>query len=108
MALYPEDPVVKALEDVFDRFGGKPFGALRDQLDSLFDQRYSEYWERQRGGQERLFSVSTEPVKPSPLRLAFDKAVCEALGVAVSEKELEEVYEVIAKEMIVTRGLQRD
>lgn len=109
MALYPGETVVTNLVRVFDRFADKRFPCLRDQLDTLFGHRYSEYWDKVRGGgQGRLFSVAREPVKSSPLRIAFDKAVCEALSVRISEEELKEIYKVIVKEMIVTRGLQRD
>lgn len=108
MYLYPDNAVVPALADLFNRFANAPFTALRDQLDAQFDARYEEFWELQRKGQPSLLNVTEDPVQCSSVRLAFDKAVCSALGVEVTEDELREVYKVLVEEMIVTRGLQRD
>jgi hypothetical protein len=47
-------------------------------------------------------------VTPSNVRLEFDMAVCNALGVAITRGELCDIYKVIVEEMIVTRGLARD
>jgi hypothetical protein len=55
-----------------------------------------------------LLDALQQPVDPSPVRLDFDLAVCRALDVPVTREELVEVYGTIVKEMIITRGLQRD
>jgi hypothetical protein len=108
MSLYPDDAVVPALVDVYNRFSQEEFPALREQLDQDFDQRYDEFWKLQRTQQPSLFSILSHPVRPSQVRLDFDLAVCQALGVSVTADDLREVYGAMVKEMIVTRGLQRD
>jgi len=50
-------------------------------------------------------NVIVEPARP---RLDFDRSVCAALVVTVSDEELHAAYAVMVKEMIVTRGLRRD
>jgi hypothetical protein len=53
-------------------------------------------------------SRKDEPIQPSPQRLNFDLAMCQALGVPISRDELIQTYEVFVKEMILIRGLKRD
>jgi hypothetical protein len=108
MAMYPSDSVARRLSTVFDDFSGAVFPALRDQLDARFDERYAEFWDFEREGQSRIFRVTEEPVQCSSVRLAFDKAICLALDVHVTDDQLREIYKILVEEMIVTRGLQRD
>ena len=108
MALYPRTEVIGDLVSVFDGFADQEFPSLREQLDQRFDERYEAFWQQHRTGQLPLDDLFTTPGRPSPLRVAFDRAVCQALGVAVTDDELRQVYDVIVREMIVTRGLQRD
>lgn len=109
MLLVPDDSVVSSLVRVFEQFGNVEFPALCDQLDQDFEGRYQEFWQKQHGSpQLRLFSLTEQPLRPAPVRLAFDMEVCAALGVDMTEAGLKELYSVIVQEMIVTRGLQRD
>lgn len=108
MSLYPHDAVKAALVNVYERFCDQEFPSLREQLDQDFDQRYDEFWKLQRTRQPSLFSILSHPVRPSQIRLDFDLAICEALGVSMTADDLREVYGAMVKEMIVTRGLQRD
>jgi len=109
MYLIPSADYLDRLSTVFDHYGKVEFPALRKQLDENFDQRYEEFWERERGnGQRRLWSVLEKPVKPFPERLAMDLAVCNALGISITEDEIIQLYEAIVNEMIIIRGLRRD
>lgn len=109
MRLYPQDHHINALVDVYQKYSESLFLSLRDQFDSAFEARYEEFWENARGTpQRRLFSVLEEPIRPSPLRVDFDLDVCRALDVPLSERELVELYTILVKEMIITRGLLRD
>ena len=108
MLLYPRDEVLGELIAIFDGFADQEFPSLREQLDQRFDERYDAFWQEHRTGQLPLDDLFTAPGQPSPLRVAFDRAVCQALGVAVTDDELRQVYDVIVREMIETRGLQRD
>lgn len=108
MNLYPVPEHVAALVRVFDTYGDREFPSLREQFDQEFDVRYREFWEMRRTGQRTLLSVLSQPVRPATIRLEFDLAVCNALGVAMDAESLTAVYDVIVKEMIVTRGLTRD
>jgi hypothetical protein len=42
------------------------------------------------------------------VRVEFDIAICNALGIDVAKTELLELYGILVKEMIITRGLTRD
>ena len=108
MQLYPDITKVGKLAAIYDKFGDSEFPSLREQFDMDFDQRYEEFWEFRRSGQTSLFNVMKRPVRPTKVRLDFDLAVCRALGVEMSVEDLVTVYGTIVKEMIVTRGLQRD
>ena len=108
MTLYPNATAVPSLAKVFDEFSQREFPPLRVQLDRNFDSRYKEFWSGRRSAQMSLFNVLRQPVDPSPIRLDFDLAVCKALDVPVTQEQLVEVYGTIVKEMIITRGLQRD
>ncbi len=108
MMLFPKEDTVDRLAAIFDRFRTSEFPSLREQLDTQFDQRYKDYWDERRRGLKSLFSVLSEPVKPAAIRLAFDQAVCEAVGVSVSTEELRALYAAIVREMIITRGLKSD
>jgi len=110
MNLFPTTDVIDPLASVFEERRGVQFPALRNQLDDRFDERYQEFWARERGRdvQERLWRALDQPVQPSRERLNFDLAVCQALGVPMSADELVQLYEVLVKEMIIIRGLSRD
>ncbi len=109
MKLYPVAGQIAALADVFDSFGGQSFPALSLQLDRDFTARYEEFWESQNDPRQiRLFTVLETPIHPAQIRLDFDKAICEALGVRISVDELTQVYTAIVQEMFMIRGLTRD
>jgi len=98
VALYPNDSGAQSLADVFGQFANQEFPALRYQLDQSFDKNYEAFWEKE--------SWEKEPeIAPHPQRLALDAAVCSALGSSVSEDDLRSVYAVIAKEMVIRRGI---
>lgn len=105
--LFPSDNTVPALAKVYDDFAQRTFSSLREQLDEDFDRRYEEFWSKNKG-QPSLLNMPKDPIRPSQERLAFDLAVTDALGVPVTETELRDVYGAIVREMIITRGLQRD
>jgi len=109
MRLYPDGKNVKALVKVFDAHANSEFHALRYQFDQNFDQHYEEFWEKQRGNnQGKLFTVLDKPIEPVDVRVEFDLAVCNAIGLDITKKDLMELYEIIVREMIITKGLKRD
>jgi len=109
MDLQPERGVVPKLAGLFEKYGGVAFPPLREQFDRNFQDRYEEYWESLDGRQQqRLWSILSQPVDPAPVRLRFDLDVAKALGADVDEEDLRELYSVIVKEMVITRGLRRD
>lgn len=110
MPLFPENQHVGELSKIFKRFRNTKFPALRQQLDQNFDQRYEEYWEEQNASAKQafLFRVLDKPIEPHSARVQFDMAVCRALGIDISEAELRELYEVIVKEITITRRLSKD
>jgi len=110
VALIPNGEKRLALADLFDKYGEAKFPPLRNQFDASFDERYDEFWERERGQsvQQRLWSFLDQPIQPSRQRLNLDLAVCQALGVPISANELIQLYEVFVNEMIMIRGLTRD
>lgn len=110
MNLLPSDDAIDSLVEVFETFSEVDFPPLCNQFDVNFDQRYKEFWERERkpSAQQRVWSVLNQPIQPSPQRLEFDLAVCQALGVPISRDELIQTYDVFVKEMILIRGLKRD
>jgi hypothetical protein len=110
MKLFPSEDVVAPLASVFDQYGAVEFPALRTQLDVHFDDRYEEFWERERGPlvRPRLWSTLTQPIEAHPGRLEFDLAICHALGLNMSSEDLVELYDVLVKEMIIIRGLKKD
>jgi tRNA1(Val) A37 N6-methylase TrmN6 len=110
MTLYPPPQLRGRLSAIFEKYSNIDFPPLREQLDSQFDDRYSEYWESQREGakQTRFWRVLGNPVSPSTTRLAFDEEVCAVLGLRVTSDDLVKVYGVIAQEVIITRRLARD
>ena len=55
-----------------------------------------------------MFPILDKPVEPAEVRLEYDHDICDALGVKISKKELLALYEVIIKEMIITRHLTKD
>jgi len=107
MKIFPEGRKIKELASIFDRFADKQFPSLREQLDKNFDTRYEAFWLQIKRKQKTLFNPQ-DMVTPSDVRLEFDMAICGALGVSVTRKELCDLYKVIVEEMIVTRGLARD
>lgn len=110
MALLPDDDCIGDLAEVFDKYKNVGFPALRHQFDTQFDERYEEFWE-QEGGRAftaRMFSVLNQPIAPAKERLDFDRDVCQALGVLVSDDELTRIYEAFVREMILVRRLARD
>jgi hypothetical protein len=108
--MYPSHHVVPQLRKVFDHYRSKDFPSLRQQFDRNFELRYKEFWDRQKseGYQGKIWSVIDSGVEPSDIRLEFDLSVCNALDMKVSRDDLLTLYEVIVKEMIMTRHLTRD
>jgi hypothetical protein len=109
MLLYPTDESVGSLVRVFDQYNNTPFPALIYQFDKNFDARYDEFCERANpSNQQQRLSVLDTPISPAPERLSFDLAVCEALGVSVSEDELKRLYSIFVDEMMLIKQLARD
>lgn len=109
MDIYPSAHVVPLLLEVFERFRSTEFPSLREQFDASFDLRFQEFWERERESQQpRLFTVLDRPIEPNADRLRFDREVCHAIGVPVTDEELTAIYSILVTEMIITKGLQRD
>lgn len=109
MRLYPRSEYVDALVGVFERFRQSPFPSLQLQFDADFEARYQEFWEAQRRPLlARLNRVLETPIRPADVRLEFDLAISEALGLAWTRDDLLRLYEVLVREMIVTRGLTSD
>jgi type I restriction-modification system DNA methylase subunit len=109
MSLIPLANLIKPLNSVFEKFSEKKFPSLRQQFDQNFDQRYEEFWEKQRGdNQGKLFSVLGKSIEPADVRVDFDLAVCKAIGLNMTKKDLMELYEIIVREMIIIKGLKRD
>lgn len=108
MKFYPLEESVPELVRVFERYSKLPFPPIRKQFDEQFDERYEEYWERERGDQGRLFSVLDKEVIPSNIRINFDLDICKTLKIPINRKELIRIYDVLVREMILTRGLKKD
>jgi type I restriction-modification system DNA methylase subunit len=110
MILIPSVEFIKPLSAVFKKFSKIKFPSLRHQFDQNFDERYEEFWEKQRGNnhQRKLFSVLDKPIEPADVRVNFDLAVCKTIGLDMTKKDLMELYEIIVHEMIITKGLKRD
>lgn len=108
MNLFPTDGLIKRLAQVFNKYATKRFPPLRNQFDQNFDQRYEEFWDRERRGRAHTRSMLEQPVKPADIRLKFDLDVCQAIGVPITRDDLIQLYEVFVKEMILVRGLTRD
>lgn len=49
-----------------------------------------------------------EIVNPSNEKLKFDKAICDALNLNLSESQIRSLYTVVVNEMIIIQGLKRD
>lgn len=109
MRLYPRAEYVDALTVVFERFRQAPFPSLQLQFDADFEARYQEFWEAQRRPLlARLNTVLETPIRPADVRLEFDLAISEALGLGWTRDDLLKFYDVFVREMIVTRGLTSD
>lgn len=110
MNLYPESiELVKRLVRVYKKYKNKKFPPLSEQLDKNFVQRYQEFWEKESGEyQPKLWTFLDKPVEPDANRLKFDIDVCQALNVEMKPEDLKALYDVIIKEMIITRHLKRD
>lgn len=106
MNIFPTKDKIDELASVFDEFASKQFPCLREQLDRYFDRRYNAFWLKTKKKQKTL-DVETK-VDPSDVRIEFDLAICNTLGINVTKNELLVLYGVIVKEMIMTRGLTRD
>jgi len=106
MRIFPKKDKLKALAAVFDDFSNKEFPSLREQLDRNFDARYEAYWTLREKIQQTLFAPSE--LSPSNIRVEFDMAICKALRVPMTKKDLHGLYRIIVDEMIITRGLTKD
>jgi hypothetical protein len=109
MQLKPRPEQVPKLVKVFQEYSQQPFPSLREQMETNFDQRYEEFWEAQKATrQARFWSVLEGEIEPSPIRVAFDLAVSEALNVNVTKEDLYSLYRAIVEEMMITRSLSPD
>ena len=89
MYLLPDDRSISRLASVHEEYQHREFPSLREQLDQNFDQRYQDFWEERRDDSTRsLFADQLdEAIEPSSLRLEFDLAVVDALGLSAGEQE---------------------
>jgi hypothetical protein len=62
---------------------------------------------RNRENQKTLFEMD-EVVMPANVRMSYDKAVCKALNLKLSETNIRSLYTIIVNDMIITQGLRRD
>ena len=109
MFLRPRAESVKKLNQVFTLYAHKTFPSLRQQLDRNFDQRYEEFWESQKEyRQARLWTTLDTKIDPSDIRVEFDLAVCDALGIKLRKDDLLRLYGAIVEEMMITRSLSPD
>lgn len=109
MQLKPKPVQVSRLLRVFEDYSKSPFPSLREQMERNFDQRYEEFWEAQKASrQAKFWSVLEGEIEPSPIRVEFDMAVSEALGVSITRAELFGLYRAIVEEMMITRSLSPD
>lgn len=108
MYVMPPPDTIPRLCEVFDRYASVRFPPLRKQLDMNFDARYEEYFSKLSKAENRLFSILDKPVKPFSDRLNYDKDVCEALGISISDEELKRLYQVIVAEMLTIKALSRE
>lgn len=109
MIIYPTNKSVQPLIEVYEKYHKKKFPSLKLQFDTNFDERYQEFWDKQRGSQqEKLWSVINQPLKPFSDRINLDMAVCKALDLPITKEDIMKIYEFIVNEMICIRGLKRD
>jgi hypothetical protein len=109
MQLKPKAEQVPRLLKVFEEYSKKSFPSLREQMEMNFDQRYDEFWEAQKATRQgRFWPVLDGEIEPSPIRVEFDVAVSEALGVNITKAELFGLYRSIVEEMMITRSLSSD
>ncbi|MEW6201815.1 MAG: SAM-dependent DNA methyltransferase, partial [bacterium] len=110
MKIFPSESDISSLVKVFKKYGKVKFPPLRNQFDIHFDERYKEFWEKEKSQvyQQRLFSVLGQLIQPSPERLNLDLDVCKALNIKISKDDLIKLYAVFVKEMIIIRHLTRD
>jgi hypothetical protein len=110
MALVPDKKYIPALASIYENFKDTQFAAVSSQLDANFEARYKEFWKREdsEAKQDWLWSTLNEPVEPSETRLEFDKAVCAALELDISESQTLRLYAAIVQEMLLTRRLSKD
>ena len=107
MKIFPNKNIVAKLSKIFDQNAGHRFPSLREQFDTEFDGRYKSFWLKNRKKQKTLFEMD-EIVNPSKERLKFDKAVCDALNLGLTDNEILSLYTILVNEMIITQGLKRD
>ena len=110
MQLYPPPEIRKSLARIFEWYRNTVFPSSRQQLDQFFEDRHREFLELQEPAnlQERFLDNTYEPMKPSDLRMDFDREVCEAIGLDATQEQIAKLYEVMAKEIILTRRLIKD
>jgi predicted RNA methylase len=111
MQLFPPESQRKELAAIYHKYKASEFPSFREQLDQYYDDRYREYWESQNPNhRQNSFwkGVLKQPVKPADVRINLDMEVCAASGLTVTRDQLIEMYEVMAKEIIITRRLVKD
>jgi type I restriction-modification system DNA methylase subunit len=107
MMILPDKNNVLKLVAVYNEYANRIFPPLREQLDVEFEGRYKSFWLRKIEMQKVLLEFD-EIVTPSRERLSFDKAVCKALGLKLSENDLCVLYTAIINEIIMTLHLKKD
>jgi hypothetical protein len=105
MKLFIKNKNIKSLCSIYEKYANRAFPAFKNQLDVNFDEHYLEYRSRGLLSFEKEFSGK---MKPSSLRLDFDKEVLNGLGFNVQDEELIEIYSILAKEMMVIKNLSRE
>ena len=111
MKLYPDSDSIEPLAGLYEKYKNIEFPSLRNQFDLNYEQRYIEFWDRERSPeaiQEGFWNVLDQPINPATERMQLDLEICNTLGIETSEEELKQVYDAFIKEMIITRHLTRD
>jgi hypothetical protein len=107
MMIFPNENTVMKLSAIFDQFASRTFPSLREQFDTEFDCRYTSFRLRIKEKQKTIIEFD-EIVNPSRDRINFDKNVCDALNLKLSEKEIRNIYTVFVNEMMMIQSLKRD
>ncbi len=107
MKLYPcNNEQVNKLNEVYERFKDKKFPSITHQFDIHFEERYKQFWAKER--EQKITITSQLPFIPDQIRLDFDMCICKALNIKITKDEIIRAYKAIVNDMIITRGLRKD